>query len=798
MAFLLYFIVNVGSNLIDNPSFEAPLVQSWYFRADSATVIIVDETNSYAGKRCLKISNSDSTDKKYHACNQEIHNFTRESWYTLICAMKYSNANGIVAIDVHFINSTGKRLPKYDAKIALYPRGESTLWHVYSVDFNVPKETAKIIIALYLKGWGTIYFDSLSLVKQEPNSKNNRSPSKGVYLLRKNDPVIWFEYAEQKVYKDDPYPAGEVVNMIMIKGARGEYEAFQIVVRTDKDIEDISFEFSDAICFEGTILSKSAFSVLAVEHVNVERASTPHGFTGLTPDVLKPQSKFFLQSGVNNSFWISLRIPNNIPAGSYHGEIKIKRKNHAFARIPLQVTVWDFMLPSISHLYVRSNFWLSLVRKYDSRSSTEILHDYYSNLKIHRINAFGQIPLETKIVGSDVVCSFDKFDRYVSNLFNNYGFEALTIGPFLGDANGWTYRRKWMGVDPESGEFTDILTQYCKKLEDHLSDKEWLDRCWISYWDEPQLGDPDLYKIIEIGRVIKKAAPKLKIFMTIWPTSEFIDVVDIWCVPFSRAAFHQEKVKARQDLGELIFVYHNDPYIDTPLINKRLYAWQYKLAGVDGVYAWWNLTYWLKNPYEGPSAIEDKRHRVYNYLKAGDGVLLYPNPKGKGPPINSIRWEVFRQGLEDYEYLWLLEKNLEDIVRQLKTKAQFKNYPKYRIEEIIRVILVDYFYKDWQGDVKDVYDIRDRISHEIIETGKAPFILIKTIPPEGDEVVNQKVKVEGITEEGASVFINDVVIEVRRNGTFFAEAILGKKNYISIVVSFKNKEKEIRRFFQRK
>src|SRR5207237_3608604 len=51
----------------------------------------------------------------------------------------------------------------------------------------------------------------------------------------------------------------------------------------------------------------------------------------------------------------------------------------------------------------------------------------------------------------------------------------------------------------------------------------------------------------------------------------------------------------------------------------------------------------------------------------GDGRFLYP-PRGSagtnaGPrleaPINSIRWENLRDGMEDYEYFWLLKQSIE-------------------------------------------------------------------------------------------------------------------------------------------
>jgi hypothetical protein len=51
----------------------------------------------------------------------------------------------------------------------------------------------------------------------------------------------------------------------------------------------------------------------------------------------------------------------------------------------------------------------------------------------------------------------------------------------------------------------------------------------------------------------------------------------------------------------------------------------------------------------------------------GDGRFLYPPRHAKGDgqapvldgPVNSIRWENLRDGMEDYEYFWLLRQAVE-------------------------------------------------------------------------------------------------------------------------------------------
>jgi hypothetical protein len=53
----------------------------------------------------------------------------------------------------------------------------------------------------------------------------------------------------------------------------------------------------------------------------------------------------------------------------------------------------------------------------------------------------------------------------------------------------------------------------------------------------------------------------------------------------------------------------------------------------------------------------------------GNGLLFYP---GKSGPVASLRAEIFRDGMEDYEYLFLLRNRL----REFRRKGLDKKYPE--------------------------------------------------------------------------------------------------------------------------
>ena len=63
----------------------------------------------------------------------------------------------------------------------------------------------------------------------------------------------------------------------------------------------------------------------------------------------------------------------------------------------------------------------------------------------------------------------------------------------------------------------------------------------------------------------------------------------------------------------------------------------------------------------------DEKPGEIGYWGNGDGRFLYPPRREPGTnqppcldaPINSMRWENLRDGMEDYEYFWLLQQEVQ-------------------------------------------------------------------------------------------------------------------------------------------
>jgi hypothetical protein len=132
--------------------------------------------------------------------------------------------------------------------------------------------------------------------------------------------------------------------------------------------------------------------------------------------------------------------------------------------------------------------------------------------------------------------------------------------------------------------------------------------------------------------------------------------------------FYQDRLRAGDTLWTYVCCGPKPPYanffIDQPAVDHRVLFWQARKLGATGL-LYWCVCWWpgLPTPATGESCFphvpfDFSEAATYKSFKAnGDGLLLYPGPDWT--PYSSIRLEVIRDGVEDYEYLALLARLVE-------------------------------------------------------------------------------------------------------------------------------------------
>jgi len=290
---------------------------------------------------------------------------------------------------------------------------------------------------------------------------------------------------------------------------------------------------------------------------------------------------------------------------------------------------------------------------------------------------------EMPLDGMKVTVDFSEFDRGGRRILDELGFNSYNL-PLEGLGTGSFYSSQkgiFCGFRQGTPEYDALLSQYLKQVESHLAAKGWLGREYIYWFDEP---DPKDYPFVREGMLnIRKNAPRLTRFITEHrPGPEIMDVSEIGCTIFHRVdplAVAELAPKGREFWTYLCTAPQSpwvSLFIDHPAVNLRMWLWMSYKWGLKGILVW-RADYWnsptlfpagvLQNPWQDPMSYTVGYGVPYGQVSHwgnGDGRFLYPPNRDPGRdktkylcgPVDSVRWEVLREGIEDYEYLVLLEK----------------------------------------------------------------------------------------------------------------------------------------------
>jgi len=337
-----------------------------------------------------------------------------------------------------------------------------------------------------------------------------------------------------------------------------------------------------------------------------------------------------------------------------------------------------------------------------------------------------------------VKLDFSAWDKAMARGIDHYGFNSFRLDiPGLG---GGTFHARYapelLGFREDTPHYKAIFNSYCTGVQEHLRAKGWLDEAFIYWFDEP---DPKDYEFVNNGFAkLKDAAPDINRMLTEQVEPGLVGGPNIWCPVTPN--YNHEAAEQRRRQGEKFWWYvctgPKAPYctlfIDHPGTELRVWLWQTWQRKIDGILVW-QTNYWTssaaypdpqrpQNPYEDPmgwtsgySTPKGEKRPWGN----GDGRFVYPplaaadaNPAEPvfDGPVDSIRWEMLRDGIEDYEYLAILRKFLAGKKDKL-TAQQSKDY--FALLEVPEDIS-----KDMTAFTKDPAPIearRDQIARAIIE-----------------------------------------------------------------------------------
>jgi len=462
---------------------------------------------------------------------------------------------------------------------------------------------------------------------------------------------------------------------------RNEVVSLQFAVRAAEPLSPFSASCEEAVAGATSPLPCSWIEIRYPGYILTDEIGQ------FTSDPLFEKPPERVEANTTQGVWLTIHVPKTADPVVYANSLIV----HAGAqdvKFPIELHVLDFTMPDLNEGKFYLNLWQdpSSVARWAkvplwSEEHWKLLEAYARDLAAH-----GEKSITTTIIydpwRSDIghpmpamiqwrfpgewqlgqesrfAFDFSAFDRYVELMMKAgitrtiHGY-SMVNGPgetadcdlgYINTATGQLLiRHMVVGDEWYKRAWDTFLPAFVK----HLQEKGWLDRTYIGFDEKPQ------NVMNQIMAELHSAAPQLKITLAGGSSSQQSTHAGDLTIHWYDLA-HPEAVarllEQRRSVGPTTFYTACDPpmpntFIYSPLWEARMLPWiafHYGLAG----YLRWDYNYWIDSLWQQPRYV----------WHSGDMFFVYPGEKG---PIASVRWEMLRQGIEDFEALDMLKLRIE-------------------------------------------------------------------------------------------------------------------------------------------
>ena len=383
---------------------------------------------------------------------------------------------------------------------------------------------------------------------------------------------------------------------------------------------------------------------------------------------------FDLAAGRSQIFIIKVHTTADSPAGLYEAIVTVRDADgNEVKRAVVSAYVWGFTLPEETSCKTLMDLsWWNIYSAHKCYEGDDSLlyKNYYDYLLENRICAY-TLPYDDKGYFGDA-----RILPYLNNP------RVVAFNPL-----GWT--------TAPTADNVGAAFKYLSQKE------EWLKKSYFYVVDEP-IDQAALDRVNWVGGLLKENFPGYKMLspehvnyaLNAESTEDHFsavkDSINVWCYkPYFYTTFAEhrysvytgegtltysgtpmleknlgtfaERMKAEQAGGDELWWYvtrrPESPEItllmETQAVRYRILFWQQKLYGVDG-FLYYSVNDWYMI---GENQGLNSKHEVTGeYDVYGNGVLLYCGSNfDEYGPVGCLRLESVRDGIEDYEYLCMLE-----------------------------------------------------------------------------------------------------------------------------------------------
>ncbi len=372
------------------------------------------------------------------------------------------------------------------------------------------------------------------------------------------------------------------------------------------------------------------------------------------PDPLLPAAPFKVRAGGTQGAWVTVTAAPDAKAGIYAGNIAVLAGDKELARVTLTVRVRDFSLPETFGLETAFTIMDTFVRsKYPDRFE-EMWRQGIDIMLDHRLNPDDITRTKPPRIKDLLYARSRGMNR----------FNVLNLVPEPKNTNAlWTCFVP--SAETESEEFYAALRKRLDPYVAELRRHDLLKYAYLYGFDERGI---EYYPGIDaLWKKLKRDYPELPMMTT---SQLFLDyskgktqlVTTDWYCPVEG---HYDEATARKlrAAGKKVWWYTcggpQYPYVnmgctDYPQIDGRLLLGPLTYLYADG-FLYWHVNFWLGDELNAVQDESDTYFPGWIEHRHGGGVSIYP---GHDHILPGIRLANVRDGVEDYEWLQLVEKRL--------------------------------------------------------------------------------------------------------------------------------------------
>jgi hypothetical protein len=482
--------------------------------------------------------------------------------------------------------------------------------------------------------------------------------------------------------------------------ARGERVSLQAVFRNGETPRRITARIEGP---EALVLQVRRVGYVPMAHRNtetsVEYAEGAAYIPGYVPDPLWPDATVDAGPLETHAFWITISVPPDAAPGTYPVAITLSASDGDTAVLSAPIVVHDAVLPKRRHF--PSTTWLYADALCDwykvapfSAPFWRILKPYLANLATHGQDTV-YVPLFTPSLdgvkrptqllkvardGDRYNFDWDLVREWVRaareegmvhwewpHLFTQWGAaRAIRVYQGIGESEQTLWPED---TGATSAEYRLFLGQFLPAFEQFLRAEDLMESSFFHLSDEPH-GEDQLAHYRAARALLRELAP-------------WMHVMDaVTDVRFAREGLTDVPIPLLTTAPQFIsegfpaWVYFccgpRGPYLnrtlDTPLTTIRMTGWlAYKLQARGLLH--WGYNYWHRRQTReliDPFTVSDGHS--WPDWPYGDTFVVYPGPDG---PIDSLRWEVFAESMQDYALLQAVWRHDEAALSAIRSYADF-------------------------------------------------------------------------------------------------------------------------------